>query len=236
MSPPLLGFRFLARRQFLIPALGLALVAGGLTGIFTYLHVLFPDVTEFTYSLNYHTPPQGLTALGQALLASSVGLVSLFLFQAGWRRLNLGILLLLFFLLTACQSVVLSVFYASTPGALPLVLVLLFFSLCASPFVNRARSLGLLGNLLLMLGLELFLGVLVNVFMHNPLLQLNSAGASGVFIALLVAWDVRRLKAHADDAPNWDFDTQARLALEGGLTFYLDFMLCVCWTYWVSLP
>ncbi|WP_375417318.1 Bax inhibitor-1/YccA family protein [uncultured Hymenobacter sp.] len=79
------------------------------------------------------------------------------------------------------------------------------------------------GNLLLMALVGLVIASLVNMFLHNSLLQTVISGVGVLLFTALTAYDTQKIKAQALEMGS-EGEAGAKVALMGALTLYLDFI------------
>lgn len=79
------------------------------------------------------------------------------------------------------------------------------------------------GNMSIMMLIGLIIGMVVNMFLRNPMVDLVISGIGVVVFVLLTAYDTQKIKRlgaqlHADQ------ETMAKITILGALTLYLDFI------------
>ena len=158
------------------------------------------------------------------LLFAELGLV--FYTTARINHLSLTTATTLFILYSAINGVTLSaIFLAYTLTSIASVFFITAGTFAATALYGYStkRDLSKLGGILFMALIGLILATVVNLFLHNSMLDLMLSYAGVVIFVGLTAWDSQKIKQML--AMQTDMgETAQKMALMGALSLYLDFI------------
>ena len=117
------------------------------------------------------------------------------------------------------MSVIFLVYTASSIGSTFFVTAGAFGALSAYGYVTK-RDLTGVGNFAMMGLIGLIIASIVNLFLNSPMIYWNFVGV--IVFTALTAYDTQKLKAFA--ASSATPDQQSKVALQGALMLYLDFI------------
>ncbi len=156
------------------------------------------------------------------LFAIELGLV--FYLSARIEKLSTGTATALFYLYSVINGAALAPIFLIYTGAS----IATTFGITAGTFAVMSISgyithqdLSKFGSIMMMALVGLILCLVVNWFMHNPMLDLIISCAGVLIFVGLTAWDtqaIKRMSAQADPS------MQGKVATMGALTLYLDFI------------
>jgi FtsH-binding integral membrane protein len=146
--------------------------------------------------------------------------------SAAVNKLSAPVATALFMLYSALNGLTLSVIFLAythkTLGSTFLVTAAMFGAMSVYGMVTR-RDLTRLGSFLFMALIGLILASVVNLFLASPAMYWIISYAGVLIFVGLTAYDTQRLKLVAEHTAN-DQAMAARLAVNGALTLYLDFI------------
>lgn len=177
----------------------------------------------------------GLTAIGEALYLSPLKYVVMFAplgmvlwMNIGTESRSVGTSRVLFYVFSALMGLSLStIFLVYTHGSIARVFFISAASFGALSLYGYTtkRNLSAFGAFLMMGLVGLLLASLVNLFFPSGMLTfLISVAGVGIF-AGLTAYDTQMLKSlYVENAHSFSRDEGEKLAINGALTLYLDFI------------
>ena len=156
------------------------------------------------------------------LFAVELGLV--IYLSARIDKLSTGMATTLFYLYSIMNGVTLTPIFLAYTG----VSIAMTFAITAGTFgamtifgyVTR-QDLSKIGSFLFMALLGLIVCIVVNIFMHNSMLELLISGAGVLIFVGLTAWDTQSIKRMCAEA---DPSMLGKVATMGALSLYLDFI------------
>ena len=162
------------------------------------------------------------TATLWILFAVELGLV--IYLSARIDKLSTGMATTLFYLYSIMNGVTLTPIFLAYTG----VSIAMTFAITAGTFgamtifgyVTR-QDLSKIGSFLFMALLGLIVCIVVNMFMHNTMLELLISGAGVLIFVGLTAWDTQSIKRMCAEA---DPSMLGKVATMGALSLYLDFI------------
>lgn len=164
----------------------------------------------------------GTKALFFGAFILELGLV--FYLSARIDKLNTGTATVLFYLYSMLNGVTLTpIFLAYTGASIATTFALTagtFGAMTVFGYVTR-QDLSKIGSFLFMALIGLILCLVVNVFMHNAMMDLLISCAGVLIFVGLTAWDTQSIKRMAAEA---DQTTTGKVATMGALMLYLDFI------------
>lgn len=171
-------------------------------------------------------------ALLNILFSSTMSLWILFAVELGLviylsariDKLSTGMATTLFYLYSIMNGVTLTPIFLAYTG----VSIAMTFAITAGTFgamtifgyVTR-QDLSKIGSFLFMALLGLIVCIVVNIFMHNSMLELLISGAGVLIFVGLTAWDTQSIKRMCAEA---DPSMLGKVATMGALSLYLDFI------------
>jgi len=169
-----------------------------------------------------HFQQQPMTLVGLFLLQIMfVVILSFFI-----NRLPTAIAILLFLLYAVSLGFTLSlIFLVYTQASIYstfLVTASMFGAMALYGYFTRA-DLTTIGNMGMMALFGLIIGLLVNMFLRNPMLDYILSAVGVVIFTLLTAYDVQKIKQLGQRLIA-DRETMNKVAVLGALTLYLDFI------------
>jgi uncharacterized protein len=178
----------------------------------------------------------GLLASGNTAALHSIGGIFIGLFVAqivlvmvisrATQRINATVATILFMLYAALSGVTLAgIFMVYTKAALASAFVVTagtFGAMSVYGFVTK-RDLTFMGRLMFMGLIGLIIASIVSLFWHNTMLQVVMNYVGVIVFVGLTAYDTQKLKAIAEQTEG-DPALAARLAINGSLILYLDFI------------
>ena len=151
-------------------------------------------------------------------------LVLVFILSARIEKLNSGTAAVLFYLYSVMNGITLTpifMYYTSTSIATTFALTAgTFGAMTIFGYVTR-QDLSKLGSFLIMALFGLILCLVVNLFMHNTMMDLLISCAGILIFVGLTAWDTQAIKRMAAEA---DPTMMNKVATWGALSLYLDFI------------
>ena len=151
-------------------------------------------------------------------------LVLVFILSARIEKLNSGTAAVLFYLYSVMNGITLTpifMFYTSTSIATTFALTAgTFGAMTIFGYVTR-QDLSKLGSFLIMTLFGLILCLVVNMFLHNTMMDLLISCAGILIFVGLTAWDTQAIKRMAAEA---DPTMMNKVATWGALSLYLDFI------------
>ena len=186
-----------------------------ITGICAYGVATSPALLQLIYSNR---------AALWVLLIAEIGLV--FYTSARINSLSLTTATTLFAIYSALNGVTLSaIFLAFTLSSIASVFFITAGTFAATALYGYTtkRDLSKIGSILFMGLIGLILATVVNMFLHNGILNLILSYVGVVIFVGLTAWDsqkIRQMLAMQGDTG----ETAQKVALMGALTLYLDFI------------
>ncbi len=161
-------------------------------------------------------------------------LIMLFLAQLGFvialavflTRMTFVMALAMFLLYAMSLGLTLSsIFYIYTESSIVSTFVTtagMFGVMCLYGYMTRS-DLTTIGNMSIMMMFGLIIGLLVNMFLRNPMVDLVLSGIGVVVFVLLTAYDTQKIKRSASRMLA-DRQMLAKVSILGALTLYLDFI------------
>lgn len=151
-------------------------------------------------------------------------LVLVFILSARIEKLNSGTAAVLFYLYSVMNGITLTpifMYYTSTSIATTFALTAgTFGAMTIFGYVTR-QDLSKLGSFLIMALFGLILCLVVNLFLHNTMMDLLISCAGILIFVGLTAWDTQAIKRMAAEA---DPTMMNKVATWGALSLYLDFI------------
>ena len=151
-------------------------------------------------------------------------LVLVFILSARIEKLNSGTAAVLFYLYSVMNGITLTpifMYYTSTSIATTFALTAgTFGAMTIFGYVTR-QDLSKLGSFLIMTLFGLILCLVVNMFLHNTMMDLLISCAGILIFVGLTAWDTQAIKRMAAEA---DPTMMNKVATWGALSLYLDFI------------
>ena len=151
-------------------------------------------------------------------------LVLVFILSARIEKLNSGTAAVLFYLYSVMNGITLTpifMYYTNTSIATTFALTAgTFGAMTIFGYVTR-QDLSKLGSFLIMALFGLILCLVVNLFMHNTMMDLLISCAGILIFVGLTAWDTQAIKRMAAEA---DPTMMNKVATWGALSLYLDFI------------
>jgi hypothetical protein len=217
-------------RDFFKNVYGYMFAALGISGIIAYMigageQVVFENGKSLpVFFIKYFMNESGISPLFYVVAFAPVGLG--LLIQMAYRKLSLGILMILFMAYSVLMGLSLStIFMVYTDAAIAST-----FFVAAGAFAGMAilgyttkTDLTKMGSLLFMLFIGIFIAGIVNIFMKSDTMGFVIA-AIGVFVFTgLTAYYMQQLKTVSQDESLSGLDRN-KLALIGGLQLYILFV------------
>jgi hypothetical protein len=146
-------------------------------------------------------------------------------FSAAARRLSTPAAAALFFLYAVVNGATFSIIFlyytASSIGSTFFVTAGTFGALSAFGYATK-RDLSGVGNFALMGLIGLIIASVVNLFLHSPMIYWLTTFVGVIVFTCLTAYDTQRIKQLA--AANAGASDETKLAMQGALILYLDFI------------
>ena len=203
------GVRSFLQRVYLFMSLGLAA-----TGVVAMAVASSPAALEFVF---------GNRIVFYGLIIAQLGLVMAF--SAVAARVSVGTAGLMFFGYAALTGVTLSaIFIRYTAGSLAGTFFITAGSFAALSFYGLVtkRRLDSLGSFCFMGLVGLIIASIVNIFLNSPVLYWLTTFVGVIVFTGLTAYDTAKIKLLAQEAGPGD--GRSKLAMQGALTLYLDFI------------
>jgi len=167
-----------------------------------------------------HQNPGVLIMLFLAQLGLVIGL------SAFLTRMTFTTALIMFLLYAASLGLTLSsIFYIYTEASIVSTFVTsagMFGVMSVYGYITRS-DLTSIGNMSVMILFGLIIGMVVNMFLRNPMVDLVLSGVGVVVFVLLTAYDTQKIKRLGQQMVA-SKETMAKIAILGALTLYLDFI------------
>ena len=184
-----------------------------MTALASFLMLLSPTAMEILFSS---------TATIWVLFAIEIGLV--IYLSARIDKLSTGMATTLFYVYSALNGVALTpIFLAYTGTSIATTFAITagtFGAMSIFGYVTR-QDLSKIGSFLFMALIGLIICIVVNLFMHNTMLELLISGAGVLIFVGLTAWDTQAIKRMCAEA---DPSMIGKVATMGALNLYLDFI------------
>jgi len=174
--------------------------------------------------------PQVFTAIH----GNGINTIGLFIIQIGLvmglsrflHRMTFTTAVMMFLLYAMLVGVTLSVvFYVYTIASIFsafLTAAGMFGGMSVYGYMTRS-DLTAIGSIALMMVWGLFLGMIVNLFLHNPAIDFMLSGAGVIIFTLLTAYDTQKIKQLGQQMLV-DQQMMEKVTILGALTLYLDFI------------
>ena len=156
------------------------------------------------------------------LAAAELGLV--FFISARIDKLQTGTATALFYLYSVLNGVTLTpifLIYTGSSIAFTFAITSVTFGAMALYGYFTKQDLSKFGAILFMALIGLILCTIVNLFMHNSMLEMLISGAGVLIFVGLTAWDTQAIKRMCEAS---DSTMVSKVATMGALTLYLDFI------------
>lgn len=186
------------------------------TGIAAYAVANTPAIREVIF---------GNSFIMIALIIAEFALV--FVLSAAVHKLSAGAAVGLFILYSALTGATLSsvfVVYSMTSIASAFMVAAGTFLAMSIYGTITKRDLTGLGNFLFMGLIGIIIAMLVNMFLHNSMMNFIISILGVLIFTGLTAFDTQKLRAFGQNAPLDDATAMTRGSIIGALTLYLDFL------------
>ncbi len=173
-------------------------------------------------------------ALFMYIQTNSGLIILLFLLQIGLviglgiflQRMTFMTALIMFFIYATSLGITLSViFHIYTTASIISTFVTaagMFGVMAVYGYVTRT-DLTTMGNMSIMMLFGLIIGMVINLFLRNPMIDLILSGIGVLVFTLLTAYDTQKIK-QIGQRMLADQETMRKVAILGALTLYLDFI------------
>ena len=184
-----------------------------MTALASFLMLMSPTALSVLFSS---------TASIWVLFAIEIGLV--IYLSARIDKLSTGMATTLFYVYSALNGIALTpIFFVYTGASIATTFAITagtFGAMSIFGYVTR-QDLSKIGSFLFMALIGLIICIVVNLFLHNTMLELLISGAGVLIFVGLTAWDTQAIKRMCAEA---DPSMIGKVATMGALNLYLDFI------------
>jgi len=208
-------------KSFMTQVFGWMALAMVITAVTAYL---FAGSDSLIRSL-INVQTGGMTGLGWIVTFAPIGFV--LLMSLGFQRLSPAILTLLFMAFSVLMGMSLSfilLIYTAASVYKTFIIAAGMFGIMAAMGYTTKTDLTKFGSIMMMGLVGMMIAMLVNFFLHSPMMDYIISLVGVLVFTGLTAYDVQRLKRIGAGVGEYGSENARKLSILGALTLYLDFI------------